>query len=62
MLQPSDLCVPGDRLFAVEDGYCAGNGCYEIYGHVNASLVGRVKVLEKKLPVSDYNIFCLLCL
>ncbi|CAD5228968.1 unnamed protein product [Bursaphelenchus okinawaensis] len=43
-------CVPGDRLFSIDEGYSAGNGCYEIYGYVHAALVGKVKVSVQPLP------------
>ncbi|CAD5234859.1 unnamed protein product [Bursaphelenchus xylophilus] len=46
----NNLCVPGDRLFPIEDGYSAGNGCYEIYGYIHAALVGKVKVSSQSMP------------
>uniref|UniRef100_A0A915N5R7 Exosome complex component CSL4 C-terminal domain-containing protein n=1 Tax=Meloidogyne javanica TaxID=6303 RepID=A0A915N5R7_MELJA len=38
------VCIPGDKLFSVSDGYRAGNGCFEFYGILVASLTGYVNV------------------
>ncbi|KAI6191553.1 hypothetical protein M3Y97_00240600 [Aphelenchoides bicaudatus] len=41
------VCVPGEFLFTVEEGYSPGNGSYEIHGSIHASLSGVVTVLPK---------------
>ncbi|CAK5071692.1 unnamed protein product [Meloidogyne enterolobii] len=38
------VCIPGDKLFSVSDNYRAGNGCFEFYGILVASLTGYVNV------------------
>ncbi|KAF7638850.1 EXOSC1 domain-containing protein [Meloidogyne graminicola] len=42
------VCIPGDKLFDVADGYRAGNGCFEFYGKLLSSLTGYVHVSTLK--------------
>ncbi|KAL7069883.1 hypothetical protein ACQ4LE_010882 [Meloidogyne hapla] len=42
------VCIPGDKLFNVADGYRAGNGCFEFYGTLIASLTGFVHISTVK--------------
>lgn len=49
--QNQRLCVPGEALYPVDEGYAAGHGCYEIHDYVHAALTGIVKVTTSKHQV-----------
>lgn len=49
------ICVPGELLYPVDEGYVAGNGCYEIYGCVHSGLAGVVRISSKKNQVGFFG-------
>ena len=52
--QNQRLCIPGERLFALDEGYAAGHGCYEIHGFVHAALAGVIQVTLNKQQVRRF--------
>lgn len=42
------VCVPGELLYSVDEGYAPGNGTYEIHGKIRSGLAGAVFVTSSK--------------
>lgn len=38
------ICVPGEFLFNVDDGFVPGNGAYSIHGRIHSGLAGVVSI------------------
>lgn len=43
------ICVPGEYLFNVDEGYTPGNGVYSIHGRIHSGLAGVVSTSKVSL-------------